>query len=110
MASLLQKPVCEAVNALLYGRDHIRVLEAGCGSASQIKFTPVVHAVGIDIEADELEAMARQWRLDHISDYERSRQWMQAAADLVVDATNRSITDVAERIAAEAEKRIAEAG
>ena len=62
------------------------------------------------IEADELEAKARQWRLDHVSDYEKSRRWMRAAADLVVDATSLSVMDVAERIAAAAEKRIAEAG
>ena len=54
MASLLQKPVCDAVNALLEGRDHIKVLEAGCGSASQIGFRAAVNAVGIDISAEEL--------------------------------------------------------
>ena len=55
MASLLQKPVSETVNVLLTGRDKIRVLEAGCGSASQIKFKAEIYAVGIDISADELE-------------------------------------------------------
>ena len=54
MASLLQKPVCEALNDLLYGKDHIRVLEAGCGSASQIGFTPRIHAVGIDIDPQRI--------------------------------------------------------
>jgi len=58
MASMLQKPVSEAVNALLNGKDHIKVLEAGCGSASQIQFKAAVHAVGIDISADELEKNA----------------------------------------------------
>src|SRR5215475_14175326 len=71
MASLMQKPVCEAANALLRGRDRIRVLEAGCGSASQIKFTAQVHAVGIDIEADELEknAAVQEKILGDIQDY-----------------------------------------
>lgn len=55
MASLLQKPVCEAANALLEGRQQIKVLEAGCGSASQISFCAAVRAVGIDISAEELE-------------------------------------------------------
>jgi shikimate kinase len=62
------------------------------------------------IRADELEPKACQWRLDHISDYEKSRSWMESAADLVIDATNLSVVNVAERIAVEAEKRIAEAG
>jgi SAM-dependent methyltransferase len=71
MASLLQKPVCEALNNLLYGKDHIRVLEAGCGSASQIVFAPRVHAVGIDIEANELEknAAVQEKILGDIQDY-----------------------------------------
>jgi len=71
MASLLQKPVCEAVNAILNGKDHIRVLEAGCGSASQINFAPLVHAVGIDIEAGELEknAAVQEKILGDIQDY-----------------------------------------
>lgn len=61
------------------------------------------------IKADEVDAKACQWRLDHISDYEKARPWMTSAADLVIDATNLPAVDVAERIAVEAEKRIAEA-
>jgi shikimate kinase len=61
------------------------------------------------IQADEVETKACQWRLEHISDYEKSRPWMESAADLVIDTTNLPIIDVAERIAAEAEKRVAEA-
>jgi AAA domain len=61
------------------------------------------------IKADELDAKACQWRLDHISDYEKSRRWMESAADLVIDATNLPVVDVAERIAREAEMRIAKA-
>lgn len=56
------------------------------------------------IKADEGEARACRWRLDHISDYEQSRPWMESAADLVVDTTNLPVVDVAERIAVEAEK------
>jgi hypothetical protein len=62
------------------------------------------------IEADEVEAGACQWRLDHISDYEKSRPWLDSAADLIIDSTNLPVTDVAERIAVEAEKRISETG
>jgi cytidylate kinase len=62
------------------------------------------------IKADEVDVKACQWRLDHISDYEKSRPWMESAADFVIDTTHLPVTDVAERIAAEAEKRIAAAG
>ena len=34
------------------------------------------------IKADEVEAGACQWRLDHISAYEKARPWMESAADL----------------------------
>jgi shikimate kinase len=61
------------------------------------------------IKADVIDVRACQWRLDHISDYEKSRPWMESAADLVIDTTNLPVTAVAERIAVEAEKRIAEA-
>jgi hypothetical protein len=60
------------------------------------------------IKADEVDAKACQWRLDHIADYENSRPWMESAADLVIDATSLPAADVAERIAKEAAKRIAE--
>jgi len=59
------------------------------------------------INADELDATAGQWRLDHMSDYEKSRSWMVSAADLVIDSTDLSAVDVAERVAVEAKKRIA---
>jgi shikimate kinase len=59
------------------------------------------------IKADEVEAPACQWRLDHIGDYEKSRPWMESAADLVIDTTNLPVADVAERIAVAAEQRIA---
>jgi shikimate kinase len=62
------------------------------------------------VKADEVSAQACQWRLDHISDYERSRPWMESAADLVIDTTSRPVIDVAEQIAVAAEKRIAEPG
>ena len=60
------------------------------------------------IKADEVDVGARQWRLDHISDYAQSRPWMESAADLVIDATRLAVAGVGERIAAEAEKRMGE--
>jgi shikimate kinase len=59
------------------------------------------------ISADEVEAKACQWRLDHIGEYEKARPWMEQAADLVVDASHLPAVDVTERIAVEVEKRIA---
>jgi hypothetical protein len=67
-------------------------------------------ATAATIALARLDAKACQWRLDHIAGYEKSRSWMEAAADLVIDATSLPAADVAERIAKEAEKRIAEAG
>src|SRR5690348_4333585 len=58
------------------------------------------------IKADQVDARACQWRLDHIGAYEKSRPWLESAADLVVDTTTMTAADVAERIAAEAEKRV----
>jgi 2-polyprenyl-3-methyl-5-hydroxy-6-metoxy-1,4-benzoquinol methylase len=54
MAELEQR-VCEIANSLLVGKTHIKLLEAGCGSASHIQFNAEVHAVGIDISSEELE-------------------------------------------------------
>jgi hypothetical protein len=60
------------------------------------------------IKADEPSPKVCQWRLDHISDYEQSRSWMESAADLIIDSTDLPVVDVAEQIAVEAEKRIAQ--
>jgi shikimate kinase len=59
------------------------------------------------INADEALAVACQWRLDHISDYEKARPWMESAADLVIETTYLPAAEVAERIAVEAEQRMA---
>lgn len=50
------------------------------------------------INADNLEQKARKWRLDHIHDYCAARPWMLASADLVIDSTSMSATDVARSI------------
>ena len=59
------------------------------------------------IEADEREASARQWRLDHVGDYQRAQPWLRATADLVIDTTRLPVAEVAGQIAVEAGKRIA---
>ena len=61
------------------------------------------------IRADEVVPGALQWRLGHIGDYEKARPWMESAADLVIDTSHAPVTEVAERIAVEAEKRMASA-
>jgi shikimate kinase len=61
------------------------------------------------IEADDIPIGARRWRLDHIREYEKSRSWMESAADIVIDSTSLPVAEVAEQIAIEADKRIARA-
>jgi len=47
--------LAETADLLLDGKSHIKLLEAGCGSASRIKFRAQVHAVGVDISQEELD-------------------------------------------------------
>lgn len=54
-ADQLEEAVCEIANSLLDGKSHIKLLEAGCGSASHVRFRASVHAVGIDISMEQLE-------------------------------------------------------
>jgi SAM-dependent methyltransferase len=51
----LEDAVCEVINELLNGKPRIKLLEAGCGSYTHIKFNPEVYAVGIDISKEQLE-------------------------------------------------------
>lgn len=55
MAEDVREAVSERANALLSGKSHIKILEAGCGSASHVCFNAVVHAVGIDISEEQLK-------------------------------------------------------
>ena len=43
------------VDQHLEGRDALRILEAGCGSASHLRFGPGAHLVGIDISERQLD-------------------------------------------------------
>jgi AAA domain len=95
--------------------DYWRELTEGFKRAQLDVFHVLLHVdsdvLAERITADEGEAgaSARQWRLDHISEYEKARPWMESAADLVIDATRLPAADVGERIAVEAEKRMAQA-
>jgi SAM-dependent methyltransferase len=50
----LEDSISEIANSLLEGRSSLRVLEAGCGSATQIKLKGTTHTVGIDISMEQL--------------------------------------------------------
>jgi SAM-dependent methyltransferase len=47
--------VSQYVNAHFQGRSNLKLLEAGCGSASHFDFTGVAKSVGIDISQDQLD-------------------------------------------------------
>jgi chloramphenicol 3-O-phosphotransferase len=57
------------------------------------------------IAADETERDAEPWRLDHIAAYLGARPWMIAAADLVIDTSTRTPTEVATQVVAAARSR-----
>lgn len=52
------------------------------------------------IDADEVEARARDWRIRHLDVYARSRAWMVAAADLVLDTTSLTPEQAADQVLA----------
>jgi shikimate kinase len=93
--------------------DYWRELTAGFERTPLDVFHVLLHVdsdvLAERIEADEALAVARQWRLDHIGDHEKARPWMETAADLVIDSTRLAAAEVAERIAVEAERRMAAA-
>jgi SAM-dependent methyltransferase len=51
--------VQSAVDRLLAGRPALRVLEAGCGSATHLRLPPGSRVVGIDVSAKQLDRNAR---------------------------------------------------
>jgi len=55
LAVELYNEVGRIASALLNGRKQIKLLEAGCGSATHIKFNADVYPVGVDISKEELE-------------------------------------------------------
>lgn len=50
------------------------------------------------IEHDEVEATAKDWRLDHLDRFDQARPWLTEAADLVVDTTEAAPDEVAVQI------------
>ncbi len=54
------------------------------------------------IEGDEVEAQARDWRIDHIAKFQEARVWMARSADLVIDTTSTAPSAVARQIVAAA--------
>jgi len=74
-------------------------LRSGFNRHSVDVFHVVLHAdsetLTRRIEDDREEPKARHWRLDHIADYLAARQWLESAADLVIDSTKLSVAEVA---------------
>jgi SAM-dependent methyltransferase len=54
-AASLRQEVQSAVDRILAGRDTIRVLEAGCGSMTHLRFPESSHFTGIDISRLQLD-------------------------------------------------------
>jgi len=54
-ASNLENLISDQVNAHLQGKTGLKLLEAGCGSASYFRFANVAKSVGIDISKEQLE-------------------------------------------------------
>jgi SAM-dependent methyltransferase len=67
----VEEVVQREVNSLLKGKGRIKLLEAGCGSATYIKFDAEVYAVGIDISRAQLERnrSLREKILGDLQDY-----------------------------------------
>jgi 2-polyprenyl-3-methyl-5-hydroxy-6-metoxy-1,4-benzoquinol methylase len=67
----VRETICEMANSLFEGKSHIKLLEAGCGSASRFAFKAEVHAVGIDISQQQLEenSAVHEKILGDIQDY-----------------------------------------
>lgn len=47
---------------------------------------------------DQVEISAKDWRLKHLPGFERSRPWMTDAADVVIDTSSLTASDVADRV------------
>jgi adenylylsulfate kinase-like enzyme len=58
------------------------------------------------IDADEVEAAARGWRLERLPVYAGARPWMVEAADLVVDTTDLTPEQAADAIGAVVDGRL----
>lgn len=71
MLDAVEQEVCNVCNSILETRGRIRLLEAGCGSASHLTFKPAVDAVGIDISRAQLErnTVVQEKILGDIQDY-----------------------------------------
>lgn len=52
----LRAEIINNINVLLHGKDHITLLEAGCGTNSYFCLTSVKHVTGIDISQERLDA------------------------------------------------------
>lgn len=54
-AGIFGDEISATINSLLDGKRSIKLLEAGCGSASYFNFTAAVNSVGIDVSREQLD-------------------------------------------------------
>jgi adenylylsulfate kinase-like enzyme len=77
-------------------------LQQGLNEHALDVFHIVLHAdpetLAQRITADQQDPRARQWRLDHIAGYLAAQNWMEAAADLMIDTTALPVLEVASSI------------
>lgn len=101
LARFTETPVLVAVQSVLV-EDYWRELVTGLAAQE----LPVHHVV-LDaeeaelrrrIEHDEVEAQARDWRLDHLAALDRARPWLARSADLMLDTTGMTPDEVAGRV------------
>ncbi len=52
--------ISETVNVLLDGKSHVKVLDAGCGVASQLRLRAAVNVVGIDMDVVGIDISEEQ--------------------------------------------------
>jgi hypothetical protein len=86
MLDFLKEEVCNVCNSILGNRGRIKLLEAGCGSASHLELKPAVDGVGIDISRAQLErnTMVQEKILGDIQDYPHPLLYLEGAVSQTV--------------------------
>jgi hypothetical protein len=84
----------------ILNRDYFAEIVTGLRAAEVAIFHVLLDASD-DVLSRRIEASeeARQWRLDHLTEYRQARGWLRREADLVLDTTALTVTQVAGEIA-----------
>jgi SAM-dependent methyltransferase len=72
----------EILNPILAGMQPLRLLEAGCGSASRVTFPPHAHVTGIDISRAQLER--NEFAAEKIQGDLQTRRFPEASFDAII--------------------------